>query len=167
MFSSSATILPVVRNLSKHCCKSANSPWGTMIAVFGIFCHHFRDNLCDRVRYFRIELLDRYRLLGQMTVNELKRVMALKRQLSRQHFIKSNAESREVAQVVGGALHSPCLFRRHIGLGSLALVGIQRCPSFLTDAGSNGIMGQFNNSANRVDNNIGWFKILMNKVVFV
>lgn len=93
--------------------------------------------------------------------------MALKRQLSRQHFIKTNAESIEVAQVVGGAVHSPCLFRRHIGLGSWDLVGIQRCPSFLTDAGSNGTIGQFKNSANRVDNNIGWFNLFMNKVVFV
>jgi hypothetical protein len=83
------------------------------------------------------------------------------------HFVKCHAERVEIAARIDRAIHSPCLFRRHVGqrtgddLGWIRRLPFSRKPRRYSEA------SELHLTTGDVHKNIGRLDILMDEAVLV
>ena len=88
---------------------------GGLVALIGDLGEELHHDCRERPRDARDPLVGRHRLPRDMAVHPFHRVGGGEGELSRQHFVKGDTQSVEIAAGVYRAVHPAGLFRRHVG----------------------------------------------------
>ena len=134
---------------------------GRLVATLGGLGEELHHDRGQAARDALDPLVGRDRLPGDMAVDPLHRISGRERQHPREHLVEGNAQRIEIAAGVDRAVHSPGLFRCHVGERSGDHFGRLWSSMLSRQTRSNAEPGEPCALASRVHQDIRWLDVLV------
>jgi len=136
---------------------------GGLVAFLGSLGEELHHDCREQRREARDPFVGRYRLSRDMAVHPLHRIGGGEGELPRQHFVKGDTQSIEIAAGVHRAVHSAGLFRRHVGERSRDRLRRRRGLTLARQTRGNAEPRHPHTTPCCIHQEIGWLDVLVDK----